>query len=691
MKNLITIIIFLFAITCFSQTREQDSLTIELAFQKSDTSKVLTSLRLIKSLYNSENYNKALKFISESEKLATSLNYAEGIAQITYYKALIYAKKNDYINAIDNYTKSKELFLLQKDTLSVAKVNNSIGLIEIERGNYSKGLQYALSAIRELEKRNLKHELCSAYKSLATAYKKTNDRSKAIEFNLKTLEVEQALGNKDGIIATHKNLAELYSKEKEHRKAIDYYEKVLKDISQNNDSLRGEILPRLGGEYLQFKDYDVAANYLIEGLQLNRKTNNKLGLLIALNNLADLNLQQRRVRASELQLNEARIIATQIGNDNELLKNYKLYKSLDSTNRNFERAFKWQRDYFNLKNKLASKEKLQPEASTPSTVQVKDINKVPTTSETNLIAKQGQELIESEKKLKDFKLILYALLAAFAIVLTFFILIYVKRNSRLKYTRELEEKNKKIELQNEAILEQTKHLEDINKVKDKLFSIVSHDLKDSLTSIKGFIDLLQEGSLTQSEFNNLIPELSENANNASLLLFNLLNWSKSQMQSLEPSPSLFDIQEVFEEKTQLLEQKLDKKGILLRNKTLRDFVYADRSMVEIVIQNLLSNAIKFSKEGDTITIANHISSGKSILSVSDTGVGISPENQKKLFKSNSFTTIGTGNEKGTGLGLSICKELVDLNHGKIWVESDLNSGSTFYVELPKSNPLNNNS
>ena len=313
MKNLISIIIFLFVIAGFSQTREQDSLTIQLAFQKSDTSKVETSIQLIKSLYNSKEFNKALKFISESEKLANNLNYSKGIAEITYYKALIYAQKNDYINAIDNYTKSKELFLLQQDTLGVAKVNNSIGLIEIERGNYNKGLQYALSAIRELEKRNLKHELCSAYKSLATAYNKTNDRAKAIEFNLKTLEVEEALDNKEGVILTNKNLAELYSQEKEHRKAIEYYEEVLKDISKNNDSLRGEILPRLGGEYLQFKDYDVAANYLIEGLQLNRKTNNKLGLLIALNNLADLNLQQRRVRASEIQLNEAQLIAKNTG------------------------------------------------------------------------------------------------------------------------------------------------------------------------------------------------------------------------------------------------------------------------------------------------------------------------------------------------------------------------------------------
>lgn len=689
MKNLICIIIFLSVITGFSQTREQDSLTIQLAFQKSDTAKVETSLRLIKSLYKSQEYNKALKFISESEKLANTLNYTKGIAYITYYKALIYAEKNDYINAIDNYTKSKELFLLQKDTLSVAKVNNSIGLIEIERGNYNTGLQYALSAIRELERRNLKNELCSAYKSLAIAYTKTNDRVKAIEFNLKTLEIEKALGDKEGIIATSKNLAELYSQEKEHRKAIDYYESVLRELSVDNDSLKGEILPRLGGEYLQFKDYDVAADYLVEGLKLNRKTDNKLGLLIALNNLADLNLQQSRVKTAEMQLFEASSLAKILNNNTELLKNYKLFKSLDSTNRKFERAYKWQRDYYDLKNKINRNSSTLPETSPYADTEIKNINKLPNNVDSNLIQKQGEELLENEKKLKDFKLILYALLAAFAIVLTFFIMIYLKRNSRLKYTRELEEKNKKIELQNEAILEQTKHLEDINKVKDKLFSIVSHDLKDSLTSIKGFIDLLQEGSLSQSEFNNLIPELSENANNASLLLFNLLNWSKSQMQSLESNPSLFDIQEVFEEKTQLLEQKLDKKGILLRNKTLRDFVYADRSMIEIVIQNLLSNAIKFSQEGDTITISNHISGGKSIISVSDTGVGISAENQKKLFKNNSFTTIGTKNEKGTGLGLAICKELVDLNHGRIWVESDLNSGTTFYVELPKSNPQNN--
>ena len=252
--------------------------------------------------------------------------------------------------------------------------------------------------------------------------------------------------------------------------------------------------------------------------------------------------------------------------------------------------------------------------------------------------------------------------------------------------QELENKNVKIELQNKAFQEQTEHLENVNNVKDKLFSIISHDLKDSLSSINGFIELLRDGSLSREEFDDLVPELSENASNASLLLFNLLNWSKSQMHSLDAKPTLFDVQEIFEDKIKLIEQRLNNKGIDLIDHSLRDFIYADRSMFEIVIQNLLANAVKFCKEGDAITIANHISNGSCIISIADTGIGISEENINKLFKNDSFTTAGTNNEKGTGLGLSICKELVELNNGKIWVESKLNVGSTFYVQLPKSKP-----
>ena len=497
----------------------------------------------------------------------------------------------------------------------------------------------------------------------------------------------EQLNDAKGINQSNSQLAELYSFKKEHRKAIEYYEKVLANKETNNDSVRAHIYPKLGGEYLKFNDYDNAVGYLVKGLRLNRRGRYKEGLLTALNNLGDLNLQQGRLILAEKQLLEAGAIAKNIDSKTELLKHYKLMKSLDSTKQRFNRAFVWQRQYYDLKNKLNKNEvkidsktdellvlELDPGFDKP----VNDKELVDTATKT--------ETTKTKEELGKFKLIFYALLAALAIVSTFLILIYLKRNNNIKYTQELEEKNIKIELQNVAFQEQTKHLENVNNVKDKLFSIVSHDLKDSLSSINGFIDLLKDGSLSREEFDNLIPELSENANNASLLLFNLLNWSKSQMQSLEPKPSLFDIQEVFEDKVKLVEQRMENKGITLTDHSLRDFAYADRSMFEIVVQNLLANALKFCKSGDTITISNHISNGSCIVSIADTGIGISKQNLEKLFKNNTFTTIGTNNEKGTGLGLSICKELIELNNGKIWVESTQGIGSTFYVQLPKSRP-----
>ena len=671
----------------FSQTDDIDNLALELAFQEQDSLKVETSLKIIKALYDIKDYERAREYILKSEKLSNNLNYKKGIAEITYYKSLIYAQKDDYINAVSGYNKSKTLFKTLNDTLSVAKVNNSIGLIEIKRGNYNKGLQFSLAAIKELEKRNLVSDLNLAYSNLAKAYYNINLFEKAMEFYLKALGVQMKLNDAKGINESHSRLAELYSNKKEHRKAIEYYEKVLKSSELDNDSIRGHVFSKLGGEYLMFNDYDKATKYLIQGYNINTRTKNKAGLLLALNNLGDLNLKQGRLNIAEKQLLDAGEIAKSLNNKTELLRHYKLMKSLDSTRQRFDRAFVWQREYYELNTSL-KKTKIKSVTSTEKPTDIELNANSGSQPEVNVSTDKvtSADNVEMNKALDKYKIILYALLAALIVVSALLVFTYLKRNSSIKDLQELEEKNVKIELQNEAFSEQTKHLENVNNVKDKLFSIVSHDLKDSLSSINGFIDLLKDGSLTREEFDDLIPELSENANNASLLLFNLLNWSKSQMQSLEPKPSLFDIQEVFESKVKLVDQRMESKGITLVDHTLRDFAYADRSMFEIVVQNLLANALKFCKNGDTITVSNYISNGSCIVSIADTGIGISKENLSKLFKDNSFTTMGTNNEKGTGLGLSICKELVELNHGKIWVESTQGIGSTFYVQLPKSRP-----
>ncbi|WP_452224096.1 tetratricopeptide repeat-containing sensor histidine kinase [Lacinutrix chionoecetis] len=688
MKRLIVLICLLFSLASFAQSEELESLRIELTFQKPDTSKIVTSVKIIKLLYHTNDYDNALKYIKGAEKLSEELNYSKGLANISYYKALIYNKKDDYINASIELKKAKQLFETLKDTLAIAKANNQLGIIEIERGNYKAGLKYAHEGINTLKKRQQHEDLGIAYASLAKAYQTVGSTDKAIDYNLKSLETYSITNNVEGLVAGYIDVAKLYFNKKDYKKAIRYYENAINHLEADNEVLKAVIFPNLGGAYIKTEDYKVAADYLVEGIKLNRKLNNEEGIIKSLNNLGELNVLRKRYKTAESQLLEAGNLGRQSDNKLELLKSYRLMKTIDSTKGKFESAFAWQREYFKIKTSIEAEQNnssLQSfEEDTISEAIAEPVNAF----ENNLPTIND---LENKKKLDRLKLIFYAVLAAFAVVLVFFVLFYLKRNSRLKYTRELETKNQKIELQNEAILEQSKHLQSVNEVKDKLFSIVSHDLKDSLTSTKGFIDLLKEGQLSQEEFHNLLPELSENANNASLLLFNLLNWSKSQMQSLKPKPSLFDIQEVFYEKLKLVEQKIQNKGITLKDNTLRDFVYADRSMVEIILQNLLANAVKFCKKGDTITISNTISNGSAIISVADSGVGITVENQHKLFGNNTFTTIGTENEKGTGLGLTICRELVELNKGKIWVDSEINKGSTFFVELPKTrveDPIN---
>ncbi|SDS08726.1 Signal transduction histidine kinase [Formosa sp. Hel1_31_208] len=683
MKRLITLAVFCSSLLCFAQTNEIDSLTIQLAYQKQDSAKVDTSLLLVKALYTSKNYKKALLYIDQTERLSKFLNHTKGIADVNYYKALIYAQKDDYYNAIDGYNRSRKYYSQLGDTLGIAKVNNSIGLIEIKRGNYSVGLENSLSAIKTFESRNLKAELSSAYNNLAEAYYKTYQVDKALEFNIKALKVREQLRDSIGIKRSTRNIALLYSERKEHRKAIEYYEKVLKLLNPNTDqTLKGEILPRIGAEYLRFKDYDKAAEYLVEGLKFNRNIKNEDGVLRALNAIGELNLQQKKTKLAELQVNEAYAIALKIDNKPELLKNYRLHKEIDSINGKFRNAFFWQGKYFNLKRELDKENQpIVPVITEP--IKVEPLN---TNNDFNSIAIKEKNK-ENEITFKRLKAISYILGAAFLIVSTILLLIYLKRKNTLKFNKELREKNLKIEYQNKELAKQASHLEEVNHVKDRLFSIVSHDLKDSISSIKGFIDLLKEDGLSREEFYELVPELSENADSASQLLFNLLNWSKSQMQNLEPKPDLFNIQDVFKDKISLVEQKVEQKRIVLIDESHRDFVYADKSMIEIVIQNLITNAVKFTRVGDVITVSNSDHDGKCLICIEDTGVGISRENLDKLFQSGTFSTRGTENEKGTGLGLTICKELVELNKGRIWAESTLNVGTKFYVELPKIKPV----
>lgn len=493
----------------------------------------------------------------------------------------------------------------------------------------------------------------------------------------------------------------VFKKRRNYKKAENELNSALSIAEEeNNDLLKSTILTELGGIHIKMKDYDTAADYLVDAIQLLREQNNPSGLVTALNYFSDLNLKYDRVKTVAAQLEEARRIGANANSEKELLQNFLLMRKLEDKLGNQEAAKKWMNSYKKLKNSLSapviiSDSKNNLSDTNPYVIEDYSISdsieskRVSAEVMGDLPQKNGNNKKEKDFNLKEkdsekleklqlFTYILFALIAG--LIVTLFILYKKAITPNTKLSQK--------DLQKiDELTERNMHLEQEIDVKNRLFSIISHDLKDALTSTKGFIDLIKDDAITDEEFKTLIPEVSNNADNASLLILNLLNWSKSQMKALDAKGGMFDIKEVITEKIKLLEGRINQKNITIKDNITPDFAYADVNMIEIVVQNLLANAIKFSNPGDDIILKNEIRNGMCIFSVADTGVGISKENQEKLFSEVNFTTIGTENEKGNGLGLSICKEMVDLNGGSIWVESELEKGTTFFVALPKSKTI----
>lgn len=261
-----------------------------------------------------------------------------------------------------------------------------------------------------------------------------------------------------------------------------------------------------------------------------------------------------------------------------------------------------------------------------------------------------------------------------------------RRAKELEFLREQEEKERlenEVQLRTKEIKKQNIQLEEVNNVKDKLFSVVSHDIKGPLSSLHLALTLAKSGTLSSEEFQELTAGLELRLSQTSEFIDNLLQWAKLQMKGETFEPDKLDLSELALESVQLLELECVQKKITLKNNLQGAFfAYADLNMMRSVIRNLLTNAIKFTAPNGTITINAYLVDTKVIISVSDTGVGIPKINRERLFTLTSITTEGTHKEKGTGLGLLLCREFVEKNGGKIWFETQEGKGTTFFFSLP---------
>jgi len=262
---------------------------------------------------------------------------------------------------------------------------------------------------------------------------------------------------------------------------------------------------------------------------------------------------------------------------------------------------------------------------------------------------------------------------------------YLKELQKAK--KELEKQAEQLKIVNKELRDSEDKLKVINANKDKFFSIVSHDLRSPFSALIGYAQLLTDNydELEDDEIQMSLESLKRSAENTFSLLNGLLEWSRTQTGRMEFNPRYYKLYRIANTVTDLLKVSAKNKQINLTVKISNTLnVYADRKMLETILRNLISNAIKFTHPGGKVVLQGKEKKDEILISVADNGTGIEKNDLEKLFKiEEHHTTAGTQNEVGTGVGLILCKEFVEKMGGKIWVESEIGKGTTFYFTFKK--------
>jgi signal transduction histidine kinase len=234
--------------------------------------------------------------------------------------------------------------------------------------------------------------------------------------------------------------------------------------------------------------------------------------------------------------------------------------------------------------------------------------------------------------------------------------------------------------------EKNSELQKLNGFKDRMFAVISHDLRNPVNAFSMLMESLHQNvqHATKEELQEFLQSTLQSARDLQSLLNNLLEWALVQIGRLPYQPQAIKLSEVISESSSHVELMADQKKIKIANETNGEIIFADKAMITIVVRNILSNAIKFSEVSSCVNISVKESANTIKMAIRDQGMGMMPEELNKLFKQEESTqNIGNSLEKGAGIGLLLCKDLMDKNNGKISVESVQGEGSVFYLELPK--------
>jgi signal transduction histidine kinase len=647
-----------------------DSLERILKNSSSDSVRFITLISLSKE-NQYKDLTKASAYSAQALALAEKNQWVWGKSRAYGQESFLATISGDYATAMKYDNQNLQLVIEQKDSLSIAQTLGYLGNDYKDLGKYDEAYYYFTQSYNIARSIPDSLKMTIAIHNIGTVLSDLGQYDLALDHFKVSTQISTAINDLDGIAYDMDAVGDVYCRKKDYKKSEEYLLKALNNIRELKLTvIEPRALTHLAHLYYVIRDLPKSLAYYDSATMVYDQTSNEFGDAEVNLGISQVLIEQGKFDEAQILIEKSLKTAESLGAERMEIDCYEKLSKLAERKGDYKSALAYHKNFKAMEDSLFSQEmvekvfqdQLRFQTETKD-FQIANLSKVTSAQDNEL---RRQEFLSN----------ILAVVVALTAILLFSVYRSGQRRKRI---------NKLLIEHQEEIKKRSIELEQLNQVKDKFFSIISHDLRSPMNALSGILDLLSEKQITQEEFAVLTKEMRVQFNHTRTLINNLLDWALLQMDKLNIQPEKIELSKVINENFTLVKSLHLKEMNLVNKVELGIFGWGDLNMINLIFRNLILNAIKFSDKGGLIEISSKQEGDFHVMAIKDYGVGINPEVQKILFdKTTGYSTRGTANEKGTGLGLILCKEFIEKNGGKIWLESEEGKGSTFYFTIKKA-------
>ena len=620
--------------------------------------------------YGESDLSVASYFANQLYLLSDSIKTDEATIKGFHAMSLALGYQGDYTGSIAFCQRELDLGTRLKDSLIISRAYINMGDNYTELGQYnlayyylSKAMEISLQSSNEVDAEFATHNFGRVHKELG-------QYRQAIEYFNRAEELSAALNDVQGPMYTLRELGDVAVRQGKFDEALEKLKRALQ-LSYDLDVqvVRPDIFIDLGRLYIEMEKPEQAILYYDSARFLGRVLGNRFVQAKCFLGYGKIYLLKKNYSMAAMNFIQALDLATVLRAKVIQITSLEQLASLAESQGNYKDGLAYYKRYELVKDSLYNKD--IPDQTLKYQMQFLKDSKDREIASLNEINQLRNSELNKQQLVRN---LLLGVMGVGAILLY---LLY-RSNARRRQA------NDQLEYQRRELEQRGDELEELNRVKDKFFSIISHDLRSPINSLSGVLNLMEKNGVTAEELPLLTRELRLQFNHTKNLITNLLNWALLQMDRVTLKKETLELAPIVEENIKLSKSLSNKNVELINQVQPGTQLYGDQNMTNMILRNLILNAVKFTESGGRVLIGCEDRGKEMVVSVQDNGVGIPTDVQKLIFtKNNSYTSLGTANEKGTGLGLNLCKEFVERQGGKIWFESQLDMGTTFYFSIPK--------